>query len=252
MMKVLELWRYPVKSMQGERLDQAKVGPLGIEGDRERAVVDVESGVSLSAKRYADLLLCHAWTSDEQVMIRLPDGSELPADSTHAADGLSTLLSRRVAVRIAGAGQTVRHEFPTDLPKGEGEPFIWEPGMEAFFDRAPLHLITTATLDEFSRIQPNSVFERARFRPNFLVETDERGFVENGWVGRELTLGAVKCHVLDHKPRCVMTTRPQGDLAEDSDVMRTVAKSNAGNAGIELRTLESGAVNSGDQLSLPP
>ncbi len=249
-MKVLELWRYPVKSMQGERLDQADVGPLGIEGDRQRAVVDSESGVSLSAKRYAELLLCRAWTTNGQVMIGLPDGSKFPADSTDAANAMTALLNRRVLVRSAQAGQDVRHEFPTDLPAGEGEPFIWEPGFEAFFDRAPLHLITTATLGEFSRIQPDSSFERARFRPNLLVEADEKGFVENHWVGRDLAVGAVKCHVLDHKPRCVMTTRPQGDLPQDREVIRAIANSNAGNAGVELRALESGTVHSGDEVGL--
>ena len=138
-MRVMELWRYPVKSMLGERLDQAEVGPRGVEGDRRRAVVDAESGVSLSAKRYAELLACRAWTTQDQVMIGLPDGSEFPADSTDAAEELSALISRRVVVRRAGTGHTVRHEFPTDLPTGEGEPFIWEPGLETFFDRASLH-----------------------------------------------------------------------------------------------------------------
>ena len=249
-MKVLELWRYPVKSMQSERLDQAVVGSLGIEGDRRRAVVDAETGVSLSAKRYAELLLCHASTTDEEVMIGFPDASEYPADSSDAANGLSDLLRRRVVVRTAQAGETVRHEFPTDMPTGGGDSFIWEPGLDAFFDRAPLHLLTTATLDAFSRIRPDSVFEHARFRPNILVETAERGFVENDWVGRDVSLGAVTCHVLDHKPRCVMTTRPQGKLAHDRDVIRTIAKNNEGNAGVELRALEGGILHSGDAVRL--
>ena len=62
---------------------------------------------------------------------------------------------------------------------------------EAFFDRAPLHLLTTATLGELRRLQPDSVFDRARFRPNFVVNTDETGFVENDWVDKDLDLGAI-------------------------------------------------------------
>ncbi len=73
-MKVTEIWRYPVKSMLGEPLDRANVAPGGIHGDRRWAVVDAESGVSLSAKRYAKLLNCRAWTSDTEVIIKLPDG----------------------------------------------------------------------------------------------------------------------------------------------------------------------------------
>ncbi len=90
-MEVVEIWRYPVKSMLGEQLDQANVGPGGIQGDRRWAVVDRESGVSLSAKRYADLLRCRAWTNDGDVMIEIPDGSEYPAGSAEVARRLSDL-----------------------------------------------------------------------------------------------------------------------------------------------------------------
>jgi uncharacterized protein YcbX len=249
-MKVLEIWRYPVKSMLGEQLDEVEVGPNGVEGDRRRAVVDAETGVSLSAKRYADLLGCRAWTNGDGVMIGLPDGSELVADSPEATVGLSNLLGRRVTVRTAGAGYTVRHEFPTDLAVGEGETFIWEPGLEAYFDRAPLHLITTATLAELARLRPDSAFARSRFRPNFLVQIDGTGFVEDSWIGKELSIGSVKCHVLDRKPRCVMTTRAQGDLSKDTDIIKTIVKNNEGNAGIELGTREPGVVRNGDQVIL--
>ena len=74
---------------------------------------------------------------------------------------------------------------------------------EVFFDRAPLHLLTTATLGELRRLQPDSVFDRARFRPNFVVNTDETGFVENDWVDKDLDLGAVKplrLHYRSKKP----------------------------------------------------
>ncbi len=127
---------------------------------------------------------------------------------------------------------------------------IWEPGLEPFFDRSPLHLITTATLDEFSRVNPNSAFECVRFRPNFLIDSDEKGCVEDNWVGREMTIGTVKCHVLDRKPRCVMTTRPQGALPKDTNIMKTIVKINDGQCGVELRTLEPGIVHKGDQVNL--
>jgi uncharacterized protein YcbX len=125
-----------------------------------------------------------------------------------------------------------------------------EPGTEAFFDRAPLHLLTTATLRELRRLQPESVFHRARFRPNFVIDTDETGFVENDWVNKDLYLGSLRCRVIDHEPRCVMVTRRQGDLPKDIDVIRTILKNNAGNAGVELRALESGTLRSGDEVEI--
>jgi uncharacterized protein YcbX len=78
-MQVQSLWRYPVKSTQGEQVEQVEVGALGIAGDRRRAVVDAATGVSLSAKQYAALLLCSAWTIDGQVLIRLPNGAKRAA-----------------------------------------------------------------------------------------------------------------------------------------------------------------------------
>jgi uncharacterized protein YcbX len=249
-MNVLELWRFPVKSMLGEQLQQAEVGPAGLGGDRQRAVVDAGSGVSLSAKRYPVLLSCRAWTADAKVMIALPDGTELPADTAEVAQRLSALLNRRVTVQSANAGHTVRHEFPADSTAGEGEPFLWEPGLAAFVDSSPLHLITTGTLRELSRLQPDSDFSHARFRPNVLVETNETGFVEHNWVGHDLSLGPVKCRVSDHKARCVMTTHAQGDLPQDRDVIKTIVKFNSANTGIELAALAPGTVRVGDAVKL--
>jgi len=247
-MLVKEIWRYPVKSMLGESLDQARVSPDGVQGDRLWAVVDAESGVSLSAKRYRELLTCSARTINGEIIIRLPDGAEIPAGSVEVARALSDLLNRQVTTRTADNTETIMHEFPSAITEGEGEPFLWEPGTNAFFDRAPLHLLTTSTLNTLQALAPGSTFHRARFRPNFLVESTESGFIENDWVNKDVMLGSLKCHVIDVKPRCVMVTREQEGLPKDIDVIRTVLKNNNGNAGIELRAVESGSLRCGDNV----
>ena len=247
-MKVTEIWRYPVKSMLGEPLNQTSIAPGGIDGDRRWAVVDAETGVSLSAKRYSALLGCRAWTSDDEVIVELPSGHQFPAGSSEVADGLSDLLGRQVTTRSVEMTETIRHEFPTAITEGEGEPLLWEPGTEAYFDRAPLHLITTSTLEALHSVAPDSFFERARFRPNFLVEAEEDGFIENDWIEKDVMLGSLKCRVLDHKPRCVMVTRAQDGLPQDIEVIRTVLRNNDGNAGVELRALEVGTLKRGDEV----
>ena len=65
----------------------------------------------------------------------------------------------------------------------------------------------------------------------------------------EPTIGSATCHVLDRKPRCVMTTRGQGDLSKNSDIIKTIVKNNEGNAGIELGIREPGTVRDGSQVS---
>ena len=244
-MELAEIWRYPVKSMLGEQIDQANVTPGGIQGDRRWAVVDAESGVSLSAKRYTDLLRCRAWTSDGDVMIALPNGREYPAGSADVAHDLSDLLGRQVVTRSADATETIQHEFPTAVTEGEGEPFLYEPETEAFFDCATLQMLTSSTLVELQRLLPDSTIHRARFRPNFLVKTDEDGFIENTWVGKDVILGPVRCQVYDDTRRCIMVALAQGDLPRDTDVIRTILKSNEGRAGVALKTLDSGTVKCG-------
>ena len=249
-MNVTELWRFPIKSMLGEQLAEVQVGPLGFEGDRRRAVIDVDSGVSLSAKRYGELLRCRSRTVGERVTIEFPDGEDLDADSSRAWERLSTLLDRRVVVQAVREGGVVKHEFPTEIATGSGAPFLHEPGLDAYFDRAPLHLLTTATLAELGRLQPASSFVTARFRPNIMVAVDLVGFVEDDWVGKTLRVGSVEFEVIDRKPRCVMTTRSQGDLQKDPGVLRTVAQSNGGNAGIELKTTETATIRVGDAVAV--
>lgn len=249
-MRISQIWRYPVKSMQGEQLAEANVGPAGLEGDREWAVVDAESGVSLSAKRYKILLECHAWTSDSGVMIRLPDGSEHAAGSDAAAAALSALLERPVVTRTAAATDKIQHEFPTGVSDGTGDPFLHEPETEAFFDSAQLHLLTTSTLAKFEQLLPESSIHHARYRPNFIVDGAATGFIENEWVGTTINVGSLPCDVFDDMRRCVMVTHPQGELGRDIEVLRIAASENKRAAGVAMKALDVGRVRTGDEISL--
>jgi uncharacterized protein YcbX len=248
--RIAEIWRYPVKSMLGEQIEHANVGPGGIQGDRRWAVVDAASGVSLSAKRYPDLLRCRAWTSDGEVRVKLPDGRELPVSSRDVGRAISDLLGRQVVTRSAESMATIQHEFPTAVTEGEGEPYLYAPKTEAFFDSVPLHLLTTGTLKMLQRLLPASAIHRTRFRPNFLVDIDEIGFVDNDWVHKDVTLGSLRCHVIDHTRRCIMVAHAQGDLPRDMQVIRTVLKENDGRAGVALTALDTGVVHQGDAIEV--
>ena len=152
----------------------------------------------------------------------------------------------------------------------------------AFFDFAPIHIITTATLARLLEIAPDSVFDARRFRPNIVVEIEEqknfntertedtesteekpRGFVENGWLGRTLSINGVRLYATDPTPRCVITTLAHGALGRDLGVLKTVARHNSavsvtaapghvfqGVAGIYARTVADGVISIGDALSM--
>ncbi len=250
-MIVGELWRYPVKSLQGEPLVSVEVGQGGVDGDRRRAVVDAESGVALSAKRYGELLSCQAWTDGGRVMVGLPDGSVADADRRETSDGLSKFLDRRVVVRKAGKAESMRNEFTTDTSTDGADVLVVDSAVPgAFFDGLAVHLLTEATLRELARHQPDSVFHRARFRPNILLSGSEEGFVEDAWVGGQIRIGSVTFDVVNHKTRCVMTTRAQGSLAADRAVFKTVVSVNQRRAGIEIETRNHGTINIGDAVNV--
>src|SRR5262245_8686596 len=107
-MRVLELWRYPVKSLQGERLDSVAVTADGLDGDRRFAIYDLESGLGLTARRVPELLFASArLRADGGVDITLPDGSLARDDGA-----LSAWLGRRVALRPHDADVARRFENP--------------------------------------------------------------------------------------------------------------------------------------------
>ncbi len=118
-----------------------------------------------------------------------------------------------------------------------------------FFDCAPIHLITTATLERLAAIAPNPRFDVARFRPNFVIDCPDSpaGFIENDWVGRTLSIGdEVRMHVIRPAARCVMTTLRQGDLPKDPDVLRTLVQNNQGNVGVYATVALGKTVRRGD------
>jgi uncharacterized protein len=94
-----------------------------------------------------------------------------------------------------------------------------------FFDYAPVHLITTGTLERLRGFAPASDFDACRFRPNIVVVGDGRA--ENEWPGARLRIGEIVLHIIDPTPRCIVTTLPQDTLPRDRDVLRTIAEHNS-------------------------
>jgi len=122
-----------------------------------------------------------------------------------------------------------------------------------FFDTAVVHLLTTATLDRLRTLYPAGRFEVRRFRPNIVIEpvSDAKDFVENGWVGRVLSIGeTVRLSVTSPCARCVMTTLAQGDLPKDTGILRAAAQHNSANVGIYASVLQGGKIRRGSSIRL--
>jgi uncharacterized protein len=238
-MRVAELWRYPVKSLQGERLESADVSPDGLEGDRRFAIYDVETGFGLTARRVPELLFASArLLTGGGVEITLPDGSVATGD-----DALSAWLGRPVTLRSAAADVARRYEDPVDFEReatSEWAPFLGAAG--AFHDssRARVSLVSTGTI---------GAWDRRRFRSNVLLD----GEGEDALVGSHVTLGGAVLDVTMQIERCVMTTRPQpGGIERDLDVLRTIARERGACLAIGALVTQAGTVRVGDELGAGP
>jgi uncharacterized protein YcbX len=235
-MRVLELWRYPVKSLQGEQLDVATVTANGLDGDRGFAIFDVETGFGLTGRRVPELLFASARVSgDGHVEIQLPDGMVTRDD-----DALSEWLGKRVRLRSADADVTRRYENPIDFENEAGSDWMLFNGAGgAFHDssRAQVSLVSSTTI---------GTWDRRRFRANVLL--DEEG--EDALVGSHVALGESVLDVSMRIERCVMTTRPQpGGIARDLDVLRTINRERDGYLAIGARVVQPGTVRVGDELT---
>jgi len=286
---VATMSRFPVKSMQGERLTSAELTERGLVGDRAYALVETETGKVLSGKNPAigtELLSCRAAFVDapgagdevRAVQITLPDGTTVASDARDADATLSTFLGRDVALQRAAPEDFTIDQYHPDIedldPEGHrdtitesklGAAFFAEAGMPSpvpagsFFDLFPVSVLTTSTLATLQGLRPESRFDARRFRMNVVVETPEDGFVENGWIGRSLQIGdAARLTVALPDPRCVMTTRAQGDLPKDTEILRTLVRHNRSEvagalypcAGAYAVVETPGTIRAGDRVSL--
>ncbi len=248
--RVVELWRYPVKSMLGERIDAVEVTEHGLIGDRAFALIDDQTGKVCSAKRHdlwGDLFRFKARLVSESPLvahITFPDGSEATTADADLSNKLSEAFGRSVTLSSIVPAEAKIEEI-WDESKGtrmygprvgehDGETVIEVTASFAapgdFFDFSAIHLLTTNTVAELRRLEPASVFDVRRFRPNIVVEVpDADGFVENAW--KSISVGELRLTVLMPVPRCVMTTLPQSELSKDTGVLRATARHNMTEAG---------------------
>jgi uncharacterized protein YcbX len=280
---VREIWRYPFKSMQGERLERCEVGALGLPGDRGWAVRDETAGEIRGAKKLPALLLCSARYREEPaggrippVDITLPDGSSVASDAPAAAARLSEVVGRRVTLwpLVAASNREHYRRGPFDNPdmmaelrqvfgRLDDEPlpdlsvfpqelfeFTSLPG--TYFDALPIHLLTTASLATMAGNNPNAAWDVRRFRPNFVIETtpETAGLAEVEWCGKTIRLGALELRCEMPTARCSMTTQPQDRLQKDPSVLRTIVRSAGQNLGAYANVARPGRVAVGDSVTL--
>lgn len=227
---VRELWRYPVKSLRGERCEVLRLDQRGVIGDRLYAIRD-EAGKFGSGKttrrfrRMDGLLRFRAVYEGEVPLITFPDGATLRGDdpAIHAA------LSAQLGIPV-----TLSREAEI-----------------SHFDAGPLHLLTTASLRTLGESLGEEALDGRRFRPNILVETEASGFPEDAWQGHDLAVGDdARLRIAGRTERCLMVGLAQDDLPADARILRNVVRLNAACLGVFANALAPGAIHVGDRIRL--
>jgi len=267
-LQVSTLYRYPVKSMLGEAVDALVVDEQGVEADRRLALIDEETGRVASAKQarlWRALLTCTATADSGQVSILLPDGTRLSADADEVDARLSELLDRPVRLAHSRpAGASLERADPEQVLELGLDAVVDAPLLElaeatpgtSFIDYAPVHVITTATLEHIGT-------EAERYRPNLVIATPPGypAYAENEWTGRTLVVGDARLRGIGPTPRCVIPTLEHGSLPRDPGALRTPAAENRVPAldmgvlpcaGAYFEVTSAGTMRAGDRVTLEP
>ncbi|KQS72303.1 hypothetical protein ASG39_00495 [Rhizobium sp. Leaf371] len=249
--RIAELWRYPVSSLGGERMDCLDIavaddesGGLdyptgGVAANRAFLIFDPETrepAAPESSPRWRKALhLVSRLRPDGMAEIGFPDGAFLAADAPDMDERLSDHFG-----------------FPVGLAETRGTGRSW-PVIAPRYTASPLHILTTASIDAIRAGDPALALDARRFRPDLLIDTEtEPGFVENDWIGRRVVIGTLEIRVSEGTKRCGMTLVSQPGLPEQPDVLRHILRGNRRNLGVYADIAAPGRVTLGDEVWIDP
>ncbi len=238
---VTQLYRYPVKSMQGESCEHLAIHQGGVQGDRAIALQDVKTGKLVTAKQpvlWKAMLLLQAHTQDDgNLKLTLPSGQQMLATDKQAEELLSDYLGRSITIlhkrtdslelERADPDEVVEHgvehtvNFET-MTAGAGAPDA------GFVDYGPVHLIAKSSLEAVGHHALTGKSEPERFRANIIINTDDQTpFCENQWIGNTLCIGEhVQLNITLPTPRCAVPTLEQPGLSSDTTFLSHLKQNN--------------------------
>ncbi len=216
---VIEIWRYPVAGLMGERLERGHLDTGGLDGDRAVKPWDVDEARFVSADDCPQLRTAQARTEGDGLIARLPDGAEVVVGAPSADAAFSSWLGRRIELRRdAGSDRAVR-------------------------------LVSLSSIAALAREHPAGQWDARRFRPHLVVVVPGVDFGEDAWVGARTEVGASLVEI-DGPTAC--TDRwggTQVGLAADPEIVSTIRATHQGTLGVSGSVIEAGAVELGDLIA---
>ena len=276
-MKIDAIWQYPVKSFIGNSVSSASFDTLGMIGDRDWAIRDLEKGGIRGAKKIGELMKFAAKPVDESsphVVITLPSGEQVRSDDPNVHEVLSRALGRNVHLDQRAPATDLEHfkrgapdsddmgeEIRAVFGREEGEPLPnfavfppevveYESPPGTYYDCYPLMVMTTSALRSLRDALPQANPDVMRFRPTFVIDTgDALGHPEFQWKGKSAKIGTLEIAFRDPCPRCVMTTREvRSDIPEDRSILRHIVRELDQNLGVYATVTTPGTITVGDEV----
>ncbi|GLS36153.1 molybdenum cofactor sulfurase [Mesorhizobium tianshanense] len=239
---VAELWRYPASSLAGERLEVISVGVESIDGDRLFGLVDASDGEiarpDREAKWHKVPLIRTRLTSDRELEIAIPGGEWLTAPGVESDRTVSAFLGFEASIR--------------PFRREDAAPNYAGSLTAERYRKAPVHLLTTASLARLKALHPDGAADPRRFRPNIVVDMAavEGSFPETGWIGRKLTIGDLVLTISEPCRRCGFTIIAQDGFDHDPAILRNLVRHNAHNLGVYCTVDRPARVEIGETMRL--
>ena len=234
----VELWRYPVSALRGERIGIAPLDSHGVLHDRGWGLID-ESG-SVAAPETE-----RRWRFAPDILSRIGEtGLEV------STDGMVWLA---VPSEAANAAASKRAGFPVTFRPLATTMEAANAGQAApRYDRGHLHILTTASLKALAGLLPPvSLVDVRRFRPNIVIDMHktEPGFPDRQLIGKRLRIGEALVAVNEPCERCSFTALAQGELPFAKDVLHAIARHGGGGFGVLASVVEPAPIRRGDTVS---
>jgi len=251
-MRLVQIARYPVKSLQGELVSSAEIEPSGLRGDRCWGIRDETTGKVLTARRAPQLLFAAAALApDGSPVITLPTGVTCEGPGTDTDSALSDWLDKPVRLVSSVGEPGASAEYFADATDDASEAIEWTMPAGRFVDAMPLLVLTTASLRTAAALHPEGDWHLRRFRANLVIDLTEDGWVEDTWCGRTtLRIGSTQLKPQQPCIRCTMVTRPQPGLDGDRDIFRTLARHHGGLFGAWTAVSVGGPIRIGDDVEI--
>jgi uncharacterized protein YcbX len=250
------LWRYPVKSMRGEELDEAFAGFSGIYGDRLFAFKSSASPKGfpyLTAREQRRLL-------QYRPHFRYPDKAARPINLTEAesmgANPVSADPSELMIDVETPNGKMLGIDDPdlmdmlrTDIDQKHQLTLMRSE--RALTDCRPVSIFSLQSAQQLAE-ETGKPIDKRRFRANVYVDlTSGGGFAENDFVGRSLRIGPkVVVRILERDARCVMITLDPETTEKTPEILKKVAQAHEGMAGVYGAIMLEGMLHKGDPVEV--